>query len=248
MKASLVRSELFRTRRSRSTWVLPGVGVAFLALSLLGNASVEHAKLVDGRTTPGDASYYLVGLAFIMLLFSALGGVLAVTSEYRSRSMGVLVLVTPSRTPILLAKAKVAALVGALYGIVGVGVAFALSAVAMSARGDSLVISGRTVGLAVAIVGVVAVAGPWGTFVGAVVRSQLAAVIGTIVYVSMGEAAVLHYFPSVGRWLLGGAQAAVLADPSVPDRLSRLAGSGVLIGWIVATAAIAFPLFRNQEL
>jgi hypothetical protein len=58
----------------------------------------------------------------------------------------------------------------------------------------------------------------------------------------------LHYFPSVGRWLLGGAQAAVLADPSVPDRLSRLAGSGVLIGWIVATAAIAFPLFRNQEL
>jgi ABC-2 type transport system permease protein len=248
MSANLLGAELFRARRSRSTWILPAVGAAFLGLSLLGNVSVEHNKLVQGHTTPGDASYVLVGLAFIMLLFSALSGVIAVTSEYRSRTIGLSVLVTPTRWPILIAKAQVAALTGALYGLLGVVEAFAVSAAAMSARGDALVISGRTVWLAVAIVAVVAIAGPWGTFVGAVVRSELAAVIGTIVYVSMAEAAVLHYFPSVGRWLLGGAQAAVLADPSVPERLSRLAGSGVLVGWIVATAAIAIPLFRNQEL
>jgi ABC-2 type transport system permease protein len=248
MSANLVRAELFRLRRSRTTWVLPAVGAAFLALSLLGNVSIEHNKLVQGHTTPGDASYFLIGLAFIMVLFSSLSGVIGVTSEYRSRTMGLSVLVTPSRSPILLAKAQVAALTGALYGLLGVGEAFALSAVALSARGDSLAVSGRTIWLAVAIVAVVAVAGPWGTFIGAVVRSQLAAVIGIIVYVSMAEAAVLHYFPSVGRFLLGGAQAAVLADPSVPERLSRLAGSGLLVGWIVATAAVAIPLFRNQEL
>jgi ABC-2 type transport system permease protein len=248
MKASLFRAELFRASRSRSTWILPLVGVVFLGLSLLGNVSVEHTKLVQGHTTPADASYFLIGLAFIMLLFSALGGVLLVTSEYRSRTMGLSVLVSPSRTPILVAKAKVSALIGALYGILAVGEAFALSAVAMSGRGDSFVVNARTFWLAVAIVPIVAVAGPWGTFVGTVVRPQLAAVIGTIVYVTMGEAAVLHYFPSVGRWLLGGAQAAVLADPSVPDRLGRLAGSGLLIGWIIATAAVAMPLFRNQEL
>jgi ABC-2 type transport system permease protein len=248
MSADLFRAELFRAWRSRSTWILPAAGAAFLGLSLLGNVSVEHNKLAQGQTTPGDASYFLVGLAFIMVLFAALSGVIGVTSEYRSRTIGLSVLVTPSRWPILVAKAQVAALAGALYGILGVIEALAVSAAAMSARGDALVISGRTVWLAVVVVAVVAMAGPWGTFVGAVVRSQLAAVIGTIVYVSMAEAAVLHYFPSVGRWLLGGAQAAVLADPSVPERLSRLAGAGVLVGWIVATAAVAIPLFRNQEL
>ncbi len=248
MRASLVRAELFRVRRARSTWILPLAGAVFLGLSLLGNVSVEHTKLLQGRTTPADASYFLIGLAFVMVLFSAIGGVLSVTSEYRSRSMGVSVLVTPSRTPILVAKAKVSCLIGALYGLLAVAEAFGLSALAMSARGDRLAVDGRTIWLAVAIVPIVAVAGPWGTFVGAVVRSQLAAVIGTIVYVSMGEAAVLHYFPSVGRWLLGGAQAAVLADPSVPDRLGRLAGSGLLAGWIIATAVVAIPLFRKQEL
>src|SRR5579862_3502246 len=107
MSANLFRSELFRVRRFRSTWVLPAVGAAFLALSLLGNVSVEHNKLVQGRTTPGDASYFLVGLAFILVLFSALSGVIGVTSEYRSRTIGLSVLVTPSRWPILIAKAQV---------------------------------------------------------------------------------------------------------------------------------------------
>jgi hypothetical protein len=85
-------------------------------------------------------------------------------------------------------------------------------------------------------------------FVGSIVRAQVAALAGIVVWTTMVEAALLHLFPSVGRWLPGGAEAAVVADPSLPQRLSRPGGALLLLAWIAVAGAVAVTTLRTRDI
>jgi ABC-type transport system involved in multi-copper enzyme maturation permease subunit len=248
MTGALVRAELARLRGNRSIVVLPAVGAAFVALSTAGNASVQRDKVLAHTTTLASASYFLVGMGFAMVLFSALSGALLITSEHRSRSFGLMALVAPSRTPLLWAKSIVAAGAGMAQGVLGVIVAIVTARLSMGRYDLTIPLDGRTVGLAVGLVLLCGLAGAWGLFIGAAVRAQVAAFAGIVVWMTMIEAAVLHLFPSVGRWLPGGAQAAIVADPSLPQRLGRPSGGVLLLGWMLLAAVAAVHTLRTRDI
>jgi len=241
----LVWAELLGLRRSRAALVLMGVTAFFVALSTFGNAATEQHKITLGQVTPADASYFLVGVASVSFLFAAIGGALRVTGELRSRSMGLTVLACPDRTPVLVAKSLVAAALGGAYGLVAVATAAGIGFVEL---GPQFVLSSRIVGLGALVVAAGALAGPWGVMIGTLLRSSLLAGGALFIYTAMAEAAVIHYFPVVGRWLPGGALASLLTDPSVQHRLAPVAGLAVLVGWLAVAAAAAVPAFRRQEL
>jgi ABC-2 type transport system permease protein len=247
MTARLARAELLRLRSARTTLTLVAIGVFLVVLSTLGQASLSRDELAKGTTTLGEASRLLVGLSFVMVLFSALGGALQVTSEHRSRAIGLTTLVCPRRTPVLAAKAAVAALVGAAFGALGLVGSTVAALLSMRAGGYDLPLGRSAVELACGTLAVCALAGPWGVFVGTVVRTPVAAVAGLVVWTTMLEAAIANYLPDVGRWLPGGAQAAVVADPLMPDRLSRGAGAVVEVLWLAAAAGLAVHLFRTRD-
>jgi hypothetical protein len=228
--------------------VLPAVGVFFVALSAAGNASVQRDRLLGGTTTLGSASYYLVGMAFAMVLFSALSGALQMTSEHRCRSIGLTTIVSPDRLSVLWAKTIVAAGIGLAQGVLGVAAALATSRIAMDRYGFALPLDGRTVGLAAGLVALCGLAGVWGLCVGAAVRGQVAALAGIVVWTTMVEAALLHLFPDVGRWLPGGAEAAVVADPSLPERFGRPGGAVLLLAWVAIVAVAAVHTLSTRDI
>jgi hypothetical protein len=244
----LLVAELLRLKSSRVPRVLAGLTVFFVALSTLGNSSTQFHKLQAGQTTAAALSYFLVGIGSVSLLFAAISGAVQVTGEFRSRSIGLSALITPSRTPILITKSVVAAAAGAGFGLLGCATAIGVAQAWLGAHHHHLIWSAHLVALVLKAIAVCAAAGPWGVLVGALLRSSLLAVGALFVYTTMVEAALLHYFSAIGRWLPGGAQAAALADPSVPHRLGPLAGASVLLAWIVTLALIVIPSFRRSEI
>jgi hypothetical protein len=155
---------------------------------------------------------------------------------------------TSSRGALLVAKAMVATAVGALYGLVAVVSTVAISKGVLAAYGYGLPLSGRLFGLMALVIVVSALGGPWGVFLGALIRSQVPAVIAVVLYTTTFEALAVQFFPLVGRWLPGGAQASLLADPSVHDRFSRPEGAVLLVAWLVIAALVALPAFNRQEI
>jgi hypothetical protein len=248
MTGALVRAELARLRGRRSIIVLPAVGAVFVALSTAGNAPVQRDKVLAHSSTLGDASYFLIGMAFAMVLFSALSGALQITSELRCRSFGLMALVAPRRTPLLWAKAVVAGVAGMIQGAVGVVVAIVTARLSMGRYGMTIPLDGRTAGLAAGLVLLCGLAGVWGLCIGALVRAQVAALAGIVVWTTMVEAAVIHLFPAVGRWLPGGAEASVVADPSLPQRLGRPGGGALLVAWTLLAAAAAVHTIRTRDI
>ena len=211
-----------------------------VVLSAVGNASEQRDRLLAGATSPVDATYYLTGMAFAMVLFSALSGALQMTSEHRSRSIGLITIVAPKRTRVLGAKCLVAAGVGAAHGLFGVATAITTAKVALARYDIALPINGRIAGLGAGLVLLSSMAGVWGLCIGATVRGQVAALAGIVVWTTMVESALIHLFPDLGRWLPGGAQAAVVADPSLPERLARPGGAVLLLLWMALAAPPPF--------
>ena len=248
MTGRLIRAELARIRSRRALALLPAAGAFFVVLSVAGNASVQRHRMLAGTTTPADASYFLVGMGFAMVLFSALSGAWQITSEHRSRSIGLMTLVAPRRTPVLVAKGVVAAAVGAVHGLVGVAAALVTAKLAMAGYHLPLPLGGRMLALGAGLVAVSALAGPWGLFIGAVVRSPVASSAGIVVWTTMVEATLIHLFPTVGRWLPGGVQAAVVADPSLPQRLGPAEGAALLLLWVAGAAWLAVASFRTRDI
>jgi hypothetical protein len=141
---------------------------------------------------------------------------------------------------VVAAKVWVSALVGAVFGLIGGGLAVAVGSAVLVARGVDIVVDAYD--LAVLVVGSAAAAAAWaaiGVGVGSVVRNQVPALVGMCAWLLFVEgllAGDLLGVGSVGRFLPGMAAAAISGQD--PDTLlAPVAGLVLLIGY-----AIAFPL------
>ncbi|MFE0579117.1 hypothetical protein ACFW2Z_19040 [Streptomyces sp. NPDC058866] len=79
-------------------------------------------------------------------------------------------------------------------------------------------------------------------------RNQLIAVIGLVVWGTLGQLMVLSQFPKVGRFLPDGAQLAVLGDRlTLPSALDAPYGLLVLVAWCAALALPAQRMFTSHD-
>jgi ABC-type transport system involved in multi-copper enzyme maturation permease subunit len=177
---------------------------------------------------------------FLAALFAGLLGAMSVTAEIRHGTIRPTFLVTPQRARVVAAKVWVSALVGAVFGLIGGGLAVAVGSAVLVARGVDIVVDAHD--LAVLVVGSAAAAAAWaaiGVGVGSVVRNQVPALVGMCAWLLFVEgllAGDLLGVGSVGRFLPGMAAAAISGQD--PDTLlAPVAGLVLLIGY-----AIAFPL------
>jgi hypothetical protein len=99
------------------------------------------------------------------------------------------------------------------------------------------------------IVGSVAVSALWGAFgvgLGAVIRNQVGALVGTLMWVLFAESILFALVPSVGRFLPATA-ANVLTQIEVDHQLPVVAGVLVFCAYVaVAAVAGAFVTARRD--
>jgi ABC-2 type transport system permease protein len=238
-----LKAELLKIRSTRTTLglVLGMIGLTVLIVVLSG--LLTHA---DGLTSTKD-QLGLFSTGGVALIFSALAGVLLITSEYRYGTIQPTFVFTPRRASVLSAKLAAGLLAGLVFGVVGVGLALGIGSLILSARGIPSALSGGQITL-LAFGGPAGIAlrGAFGVGLGAIVRNQVAAVIGLLAWDFVINALLFGLAPSVGRFMPTTAANALMGLKTA-HLLSPAAGAAVLVGWTVTLALAGAVLTQRRD-
>lgn len=258
MRAAL-RAEWRKVLTVRMWWVLGLVlfgYVVFIGVVLGFSLTADPASMNSG-TAAAPLSPEAIGLTLATLgvstgyVFPLVVGALAMTGEFRHRTVTATFLAEPRRGVVITAKVLVAALLGGLYGLVGGLSGLLGGAPALIAHGDGSVLVGGPV-LQAVLFSIVAMA-LWaaiGVGVGAVLTNQVAAVVVILAFTQFVEPVLRIALGSVdavagAQRFLPGAAAEALAGSSLYsttgmlELLPRAAGALVLAGYAAVFAALA---------
>jgi ABC-2 type transport system permease protein len=233
-----LRSELLKQRTTRTTLLLLAwlIGLVLFvvvlhvfsfSVSALGRES-NQLRILGLGTTLG-------------VLFGALAGALSITTEFRTGTIRPTLLVTPRRTRVIAAKVGAAMLAGVVAGLVAEALNAGAEAAGLALRGIEvrlgagdylqLLAGGALAGALFAAVGV---------GVGAIVRNQVATLVGLCVWLLLVEPLLLgdvpgaaKYAPEATAGAITGAIQSQLADALVAPALGVL----LLAAYAAAIAA-----------
>jgi ABC-2 type transport system permease protein len=234
---ALVRSELLKVRTVRSWWAYL---IVLVGLVGIGAAAEVGSRSLDERSGL-DFQLALVDLIGISSLLAIILGITIVTSEFRHGTITPTLLATPAREKVLAGKAVAGVLVAILFAVLALLVVLIVASIYVSIDGGELSVDGdvaeRT---AKTVLGVVL----WllmGIAIGSVVHSQVAALVGTLIWLFVAETLLVG--------LLGLVDADGFAEYLPFHALDGADGSGgdnlldyapalaVTIGWIAVIGA-----------
>jgi ABC-type transport system involved in multi-copper enzyme maturation permease subunit len=231
-----LRSELLKQRTTRTNvllllWMV-GLVVLVVLLHVL-SFSVEDLSRSDNQLK-------IVGLGTsIGALFASLLGAMSITGEIRHGTIRPTFLATPRRGRVVVAKVAASALAGLAVGLIAEALTAGVQAAGLGARGIHIELgSGDYAQLLAGGALAAALFAAIGVGVGAVVRNQVAAVVGLCVWLLFLEPlllgdvhAVAKFAPGASAGAIAGAIQTQIADDLVAPAL------GVLL--LAAYAALA---------
>jgi ABC-2 type transport system permease protein len=243
---ALLRAELIKLRTTRTFAAMAGAAIATsLLITVLVGALTEPTEdsvLVDVFTS--DLSGF-----FIFLL-----AIIGITGEWRHRTITSSLLAAPDRLRFLAAKTLAFAAAGALLSVlISVAIAIAgtvvltLRDLPMPEAGELTAQLGRNA-LVAALTGALAVG------LGALVRNQVAAVVGLLLVGLLVEPTVTALLPEAGRF--GPFTALPTAVAGIPaedaglgevDLLAPALAALTLLAWIGAAFAAGYALLRRRD-
>jgi ABC-type transport system involved in multi-copper enzyme maturation permease subunit len=244
MKA-LLQAELLKLRTTRTFVALVGAALAISLLLLVLSAVFGdfHTAIDVRRLFASD----FTGV-FILLL-----GAMGMAGEWRHRTITSTVLAAPDRLRLLAAKTL-------SYAVAGVAVSCAVTVTLMlvgtiilSSRGQLTIGASDLIDVLWRNLVVAGYIGAIGVCVGAIVRSQVGAIIGLLIWLLVVETALFAAVPDVAKFApLNGAPGAVI-DVSIDgndavDLLSPAIGAFVMVGWVALLFAAGALLLRKRDL
>jgi ABC-2 type transport system permease protein len=250
---SLVRAELIKLRSIRMPlWLLlTALGLVVLLVLVTaptGDTAGDALSLHDFDLL---ARVVGVGTAAGQIVVLVLG-ILSFTQEFRFGTASSTFLVAPDRRRVLVAKALALVVAGLVFAAATMTLNLLLSVIVIHARGGAIVWSGELFAVLAAAVAVMALYGPIGVALGALVRSQIAAVAGALVWLLAVEGFLITLLPAIGRWMPGGATAGLLQEGRAATTHGALlpawAGGLVLLGYATVIGLLASAVTLRQDL
>lgn len=239
MKTAL-RSELRKLTYVRSSWWLLIVAIVFAVLSTVSAA--YSTDITDALGFPGletrEGVLNVQSNALASYIFALILGILLAANEFRHNTAIATYLAQPDRRIVLLAKIVVAGVAGALLQLLATVIAL-ISGVVSVANFDGTTLPSsdylRIVGVAVLsgmVLGVVGVA------VGTLIRNQIVAVVGAVIWLFLVEPLITVFAEWIGKWLISGAIFGILALSVETDLLSF--GQNLLEPWAATIVLVAY--------
>lgn len=237
------RAELLKIRSTRTTLGLALGMVAIILLFVMLTAFLSAA----GDLTAKEQQRSLFSIGSFAGLFSALAGILLVTSEYRFGTIRPTFLFTPRRSLVLAAKVAASLLAGIALAVIGEVLSVGVGEAILNGRGISIALHGKDFELLT--LGTVAGTALWGGIgvgLGMIVRNQVGAIIGLLAWGFVVENLLFALVPSVGRLTPGQAQNGFMG---LTDKhlLDTPAGGAVLLAWTVALCVAGAALAARRD-
>jgi hypothetical protein len=238
-----IRAELLKVRSTRTTIGLVLAMIVLILLFTVLSGLASNSRGLSGRTHQLD----LLNIGNLAGAFSAMAGVLLVTSEYRYGTIRPTVLFTPARSRLLAAKLVAATLTGVAFGVLGGGLGWAIGYAILKSRGIPFVLtSGDIELLALGALSGVATWGAIGAGVGAIIRNQVGGIVTLLVWGFVVDNLLYGLVPSVGRFTPTRAQDALIGI-RMAHLLSPGVGALVLLAWIALLATIGLALNAKRN-
>jgi hypothetical protein len=234
----LAKAETIRVLTRRSAWAVIAGGLAFVALGLVPMANEFKDSLASGSISVGQASGELAVSAYTMYLFGVFVGAMVATGDNRSKMSARIRRLAPL-DGVILAKGIAAAGAGAIAGVLAAVTAILAAWLSLRNLGYGFELAGSPLVFVARHALHVALGGVWGVALGFLLRSTAVAILFQLAFQPLVENWVINSRPSIGRWLPGGAESAVVGDPTLAARLGFLAGLAVLVGWIATMLVTA---------
>lgn len=246
---ALVRSELLKVRTTRGWWAYLIVLVGLVGIG----AAAEVGSRSEGERSGLDFQLLLVDLIGISSLLAIILGITIVTTEFRHGTITPTVLATPSRERVLAGKAVAGVLIAVFFAVLALAVIVVVAAIWMAIDGGELALLDGDVGERIlkTMVGVVL----WlllGLAIGAVVHNQVAALVGTLLWIFLVETLIVG--------LLGLLDADGVAEYLPFHAIDGADGTGgdnlldywpalaVTLGWIAVVGAAGVWRTRGRDL
>jgi len=260
--AAATRSETAKQFTTSMWWVLAIILVAYVAFTAgaLGFAFGGAATgAVSGMTGPEFPSQGLAGLLYstatgVGYVFPLLIGTLIVTSEFRHQTLTPTFLAVPRRGSVLWAKLAVGVLLGALYGTLGIVASVGPAAGLLAGFGlDTELTSPDTWAMLARMLLAYVLWVFIGIGVGALVRNQVGAIVGVLVFTQFvepivrtaagfidGLSGVVQYLPGAASDALVGASVFSLAMPAASDPVQWWVGGVMLLAYAVVLLVLGY--------
>jgi len=243
----LVGSEIFKLRTTRTFY-----GVTLLPLALVVIIVVVASLTAKFTGDSRDVLLQLMGITGLTQIFTLVLGILAVTSEYRHGTITPSALVVPDRIRLGLGKLGATLLVGLIYGLLSGLLVTLIGLLLVSSRNipteatfshaAKLIVGGA---IATALYGAV------GVGIGAIIRNQVGAIVGSLIYLFLVEnlvGAISGLDKIVPVYGLNGAGTALSGTGTgSTDYLAQVPGGLVLLAWAAVLLAIGLTMMRSRD-
>lgn len=255
----LVKAELQKLFTTRLWWILLLVMLLLIGVNLaffIAFAGVEQ----NGSAFPTRDTTEWLQIAWSVGagtggIFTMILGVIMMTSEYRYQTITGTFLTTPRRSQVIAAKLIAGVVVGVLYALaVLVFQALTVIPTVLISGGEFSLSASRIPQISIGILAALALYALFGIGLGALVRNQIAGIVGAVVWTYVIESifAAVPALQPVGKWLPGGAAQALMSTDidtgfGTADWLPAWAGALVLVGYglLFATVASATTVRRD---
>lgn len=256
----LIAAELRKLSYQRAMWGLLVAGVLFSALGTaatpvildrsvdgLGFGTLAEVRVVDSVYANAISAY----------IFAVIIGVLIVSGEFRHGTAVATFVATPKRGRVLLAKLFVAALAGVVVQIVATAAGFGGGYLALLAYPDAATPSIEIfINTSIGAVISGAVLGILGAAVGALLRSQILALMSVLIWLFAIEPILLLLVPDQGQYFLSGLITAIVAldvqseqfNLDTTNFASPLMATVLLLGYGVVFAVIALASSMRRDI
>lgn len=242
--------KLFTTR----LWLWLLLGAVALTV-LFASLAIAFGDDPDNPTpalssAAGQRTVFQVGAGAAGPLVAVLGAI-GLTGEFRHRTATTTFLATPRRGRVVLAKLVTYGLVGAGYALVCIAATVAVALPWLTTKGIDVSLASNGIPASLAgVAAVVAIYALVGVGLGALLRDQVATVVGLLIYLFVVEPVVTR-IPALDSWTiyLPGAAAAALTRVSQANQefLAPWQGGLVLAGYgLVFAVAGTFLAVRRD--
>jgi ABC-2 type transport system permease protein len=239
-----IRAELLKIRTTRTTIALLLGMVGLILIFTLLDGLLSHPSGLMGVENQRE----LLGVSSLTGVFSALAGVLLVTSEYRFGTIRPTILFNPVRSNVLVAKVVAGASAGVVFGVVGEAINWAVGYAVLEGRGITIALnSGDILLLTLGGIAGTALWGAIGASLAEIIHNQVGAVIALLAWGFVIDNLLFGLAPSVGRFTPTRASDALMGLRE-HHLLTPGVGAVILIAWAAALAIVGITLSIRQDI